>query len=64
MYNGFYEHCFYNGFSYKLLVCDGFSYILLFLKVVLVWKKVMCMFERHVKMCEFCGYIVALKVIF
>ena len=24
----------------------------------------MCMFERHVKMCEFCGYIVAFKILF
>ena len=24
----------------------------------------MCMFERRVKMCEFCGYIVAFKIIF
>ena len=23
-YNGFYENCLYNGFSYELLVCDGF----------------------------------------
>ena len=22
------------------------------------------MFERHVKMCEFCGYIVAFKILF
>ena len=60
----FYENCLYNGFSYELLVCDGFLYILLFLKLFLVWKRVMWMFERLVKMCEFFGYIVAFKIIF
>ena len=25
-YNGFYENCLYNGFSYELLLCDGFFY--------------------------------------
>ena len=24
----------------------------------------MCMFDKRVKMCEFCGYIVAFKIIF
>ena len=26
-YNGFYEKFLYNGFSYELLVCDGFFYV-------------------------------------
>ena len=55
----------YNGFSYELLVCDGFFiHIVAFLKLFLVLKKVVCMFDRRVKMCEFCGYIVAFKIIF
>ena len=45
-----------DGFSYELLVCDGFLYILFLLKLFLVWKGVMYMFGRRVKMCEFCGY--------
>ena len=44
-YNGFYENCLYNGFSYELLVCDGFLCILL---LFLVLKRVMCMFEISV----------------
>ena len=55
----------YNVFSYELSVCDGFFiHIVAFLKLFLVLKRVMCMFERRVKMSEFCGCIVAFKIIF
>ena len=48
-----------------LLVYDGFFiHIVAFLKLFLVLKRVMCMFERRAKMCEFCGYIVPFKIIF
>ena len=41
MYDGFYKNCLYNGFSYELLVCDGFLCILFPLKLLLlVWKGV------------------------
>ena len=55
----------YLWFLCILLVSDGFFIqIFAFLKLFLVLKKVMCMLEKRVKMCEFCGYIVAFKIIF
>ena len=45
-----------DGFLCRLLVCDGFFYRLLLLKLFLVWRGVMCMFGGRVKMCEFCAY--------
>ena len=70
--DSFYKNCFYNeffiqivgmrwflcdGFSYELFVCDDFLYILFLLKLFLVRKGVICIFERRVKMCEFCRYV-------
>ena len=45
LYNGVYENCLHNDFSYELLVCgDFFMHIVAFL----VLKRVMCMFEISV----------------
>ena len=51
---------FHTNCSYVMI----FLYILFLLKLLLVWKGVMCLFGSRVKMCEFCGYIVAFKIIF
>ena len=51
-------------FHTNCLYVMAFLFKLFLLKLFLVLKGVMRMFEEHVKMCEFCGYIVAFKIIF
>ena len=67
LYDGFLSNLLVcNGFLYRLLVCVSFFIetismwwflcILQLLKIFLVWKGVMCMFGKRVKICEFCRY--------
>ena len=51
---GFYDNSLYNGFSYELLVCDGFFIHIVSCRIIFSMKRgYVCVWEK----CEFCGYV-------